>query len=201
MFFSNNFNEHVNRLKIGLNQDVQAYLNEHLFRSFSHKSTVSVRQTTLRPRQLRRRMSCKGAIKKTRSINADSETLGMEGNVIERRTSSATLWSDARQHTAPSTSSVTSPISVPYSNIFVTPPDHDHRPHLERSHEMDKPEIGESKLSQIKDKHDGETQNSFFVSFKIGVFLFENDGFGLTFLDLMETNNLTLILSQFLSFI
>lgn len=50
---------------------MQAYLNEHLFRSFSHKSTVSVRQTTLRPRQLRRRMSCKGAIKKTRSINAD----------------------------------------------------------------------------------------------------------------------------------
>ncbi|XP_031629307.1 probable phosphorylase b kinase regulatory subunit alpha isoform X2 [Contarinia nasturtii] len=141
-----------------LNPDVQAYLNEHLFRSFSHKSTVSVRQTTLRPRQLRRRMSCKGAIKKTRSINADSETLGMEGNVIERRTSSAQLtqlWSDARQHTAPSTSTATSPTAVPaYSNIFVTPPDYDHRPHLERSHEMDKPEIGESKLSQIKDKHD-----------------------------------------------
>lgn len=57
----------------GLNPDVQAYLNEHLFRSFSQKSTVSVRQTTLRPRQLRRRMSCKGAIKKTRSINADSK--------------------------------------------------------------------------------------------------------------------------------
>lgn len=56
---------------IGLNPDVQAYLNEHLFRSFSHKSTVSVQQKTLRPRQLRRRMSCKGAIKKTRSINAD----------------------------------------------------------------------------------------------------------------------------------
>lgn len=57
----------------GLNPDVQAYLNEHLFRSFSQKSTISMRQTTLRPRQLRRRMSCKGAIKKTRSINADSK--------------------------------------------------------------------------------------------------------------------------------
>lgn len=57
----------------GLNPDVQAYLNEHLFRTFSHKNTSYVRQTSLRPRQLRRRMSCKGAIKKTRSINADSE--------------------------------------------------------------------------------------------------------------------------------
>ncbi|XP_055297553.1 probable phosphorylase b kinase regulatory subunit alpha isoform X7 [Sitodiplosis mosellana] len=137
-----------------LNPDVQAYLNEHLFRSFSHKSTVSVRQTTLRPRQLRRRMSCKGAIKKTRSINADSDTLGMEGNVIERRTSTAQLWADARQQTVPSTSA-TSPVTVPaYSNIFVTPPDHDHRPHLERMKEVDKPEIAASKLSQIKNKHD-----------------------------------------------
>lgn len=59
---------------VGLNPDVQAYLNEHLFRSFSHKSTINVRQTTLRPRQLRRRMSCKGAIKKTRAINADSKS-------------------------------------------------------------------------------------------------------------------------------
>lgn len=60
-----------------LNPDVQAYLNEHLFRSFSHKSTVNVRQTTLRPRQLRRRMSCKGAIKKTRSINADCKLISL----------------------------------------------------------------------------------------------------------------------------
>lgn len=87
----------------------------------------------------------------------------MEGNVIERRTSSAQLWSDARQQTVPSTSS--SPAAVPtYSNIFVTPPhDHEHRAHLERSHEVDKPEIGASKLNQIKDKHDGETQNFFSV--------------------------------------
>lgn len=61
--------------ELGLNPDVQAYLNEHLFRSFSQKSTINMRQTTLRPRQLRRRMSCKGAIKKTRSINADSMQL------------------------------------------------------------------------------------------------------------------------------
>lgn len=86
-----------------------------------------------------------------------ADTLGMEGNVIERRTSTAQLWADARQQTVPSTSSA-SPGGVPaYSNIFVTPPDHDHRPHLERMKEVDKPEIGASKLSQIKDKHDGET--------------------------------------------
>ena len=89
----------------------------------------------------------------------------MEGNVIERRTSTAQLWADARQQTVPSTSD-TSPTAVPaYSNIFVTPPDLDHRPHLERMKEVDKPEIAASKLSQIKDKHDGETSklDFFFV--------------------------------------
>lgn len=150
---------------------MQSYLNEHLFRSFSHKSTINVRQTTLRPRQLRRRMSCKGAIKKTRSINADSkliksfvfflniyseketqqvkyfsgDTLGMEGNVIERRTSSVQSWSDARQSTLPSTSTST---AVPtYSNIFVTPPgDTENRTITD--------ETAANKI-QIKDKHDG----------------------------------------------
>ncbi|XP_055383024.1 probable phosphorylase b kinase regulatory subunit alpha isoform X3 [Condylostylus longicornis] len=73
-----------------LNSDVQKYLDEHLLRSFSNKSAVNVRTSALRPRQLRRRMSCKGAIKKTRSINVDSETLGMEGPtpLMERRLSS-----------------------------------------------------------------------------------------------------------------
>lgn len=89
----------------------------------------------------------------------------MEGHLIERRTSTAQLWADARQQTVPSTSA-TSPIAVPaYSNIFVTPPEHDHhRHHLERMKEVDKPEIAASKLSQIKDKHDGETS-------KLDVFL------------------------------
>lgn len=95
----------------------------------------------------------------------------MEGNVIERRTSSAQLWSDTRQQTLPSTSTA-SPAAVPaYSNIFVTPPgENEQRGHLERSHEVDKPEIGASKLSQIKDKHDGETQNSI-LCFEIGHFI------------------------------
>lgn len=53
-----------------LNPAVQSYLDEHLLRSFSQK-TVNVKSVGLRPRHLRRRMSCKGAIKKTRSINVD----------------------------------------------------------------------------------------------------------------------------------
>lgn len=104
----------------------------------------------------------------------------MEGNVIERRTSTAQLWADARQQTVPSTSSA-SPGAVPaYSNIFVTPPDHDHRPHLERMKEVDKPEIA-SKLSQIKDKHDGETSKFQFsvlnwqFYFTLNLFFFRID--------------------------
>lgn len=103
---------------------------------------MSVRQTTLRPRHLRRRMSCKGAIKKTRSINADSDTLGMEGNVIERRTSTvAPMWTSEEQR-EPSTSN--------YSKIIVTPP-HEHG-RLERMHEFDSAN-DDSKI-QIKEKHD-----------------------------------------------
>lgn len=85
----------------------------------------------------------------------------MEGHVIERRTSTAHIWSDSRQNTAPSPStSTTSPNAVPaYSNIFVTPPEHDQRPQLEHTKEVDKSEITQSKLYQIKDKHDGETRN------------------------------------------
>lgn len=54
-----------------LHPDVQTYLDEHLLRSFSNRSTMNLRGGNLRPRNLRRRMSCKGAIKKTRSINVD----------------------------------------------------------------------------------------------------------------------------------
>lgn len=69
----------------------------------------------------------------------------MEGNVIERRTSSVQSWSDARQSTLPSTSTAT---AVPaYSNIFVTPPgDTENRTITD--------EIATNKI-QIKDKHDG----------------------------------------------
>lgn len=54
-----------------LNPSVQTYLDEHLLRAFSHRQQVNVKTSSLKPRQLRRRMSCKGAIKKTRSINVD----------------------------------------------------------------------------------------------------------------------------------
>lgn len=56
-----------------LNPSVQAYLDEHLLRSFSQKNTMNLRAPGLRPKHLRRRMSCRGAIKKTRSINVDSK--------------------------------------------------------------------------------------------------------------------------------
>ncbi|XP_055604017.1 probable phosphorylase b kinase regulatory subunit alpha isoform X1 [Uranotaenia lowii] len=87
-----------------LNPQVQSYLDEHLLRSFSHRhSTTSIRSSGLKPKNLRRRMSVKGAIKKTRSINVDSETLGMEGNVTERRLS----YSVTPQWLEPNQSSVT----------------------------------------------------------------------------------------------
>uniref|UniRef100_A0A1L8E243 Phosphorylase b kinase regulatory subunit n=1 Tax=Nyssomyia neivai TaxID=330878 RepID=A0A1L8E243_9DIPT len=75
-----------------LNPSVQAYLDEHLLRSFSHKNTMNVRTPGLRPKHLRRRMSCRGAIKKTRSINVDNESVGMEPVPTERRLSSGMLW-------------------------------------------------------------------------------------------------------------
>lgn len=56
----------------GLNPAVQTYLDDHLLSSFSKKSTFNLKQTT-KPKKLHRKMSCKGAIRKTRSINVDSE--------------------------------------------------------------------------------------------------------------------------------
>ncbi|CAH0717291.1 unnamed protein product, partial [Brenthis ino] len=76
-----------------LNPQVQSYLEEHLLRSFSNKFSFLSRPSGLKnARVLRRRMSVRGAIKKTRSINVDSETLGMEGeyagpHVLERKPS------------------------------------------------------------------------------------------------------------------
>lgn len=122
-----------------LNPAVQAYLDEHLLRSINLKSALTMKAGKQRPHNLRRRMSVKGAIKKTRSINVDckystqqgsfskwsklfpqlspflftnaAETLGMEGNLKERRLSVAVtpLWLDS------SNTSVTLPPA------FVTP--------------------------------------------------------------------------------
>lgn len=71
-----------------LNPQVHQYLEEHLVKSLSHKSTLL---TSAAPRNrnrllLKRRASVRGAVKKTRSINVDAETLGMESNAtLERR--------------------------------------------------------------------------------------------------------------------
>lgn len=63
---------------LGLNPAVQTYLDEHLLRSFSQKNAFNLRAGAARPKHLRRRMSCKGAIKKTRSINVDTEAVTNE---------------------------------------------------------------------------------------------------------------------------
>ncbi|XP_026765001.2 probable phosphorylase b kinase regulatory subunit alpha isoform X1 [Galleria mellonella] len=65
-----------------LNPQVQSYLEEHLLKSFSNKVSVLSKPMAARGRSMRRRMSVRGAIKKTRSINVDSETLGMEGEYV-----------------------------------------------------------------------------------------------------------------------
>ncbi|KAH0947136.1 hypothetical protein HN011_006147 [Eciton burchellii] len=52
-----------------LNPQIQQYLEEHLMRSFSHRTGLLNKQGAVRSaKNLRRRMSVKGAIKKTRSI-------------------------------------------------------------------------------------------------------------------------------------
>ncbi|KAM3967947.1 putative phosphorylase b kinase regulatory subunit alpha [Aphomia sociella] len=65
-----------------LNPQVQSYLEEHLLKSLSNKVSVLSKPPSARAFSLRRRMSVRGAIKKTRSINVDSETLGMEGEYV-----------------------------------------------------------------------------------------------------------------------
>ncbi|CAK1578214.1 unnamed protein product [Parnassius mnemosyne] len=66
-----------------LNPQVQSYLEEHLLKSLSNKLSFLSRPTGApNAKILRRRMSVKGAIKKTRCINVDSDTLGMEGEHV-----------------------------------------------------------------------------------------------------------------------
>ncbi|XP_053664550.1 probable phosphorylase b kinase regulatory subunit alpha isoform X2 [Anopheles marshallii] len=125
-----------------LNPAVQAYLDEHLLRSFSHRaSTTSIRSSGLRPKNLRRRMSVKGAIKKTRSINVDSETLGMEGNVTERRLSHVTpQWLEPNQTTIESVPTKWTTYISPLFFFFSVPKIHiqplpRHRPTTETNFE------------------------------------------------------------------
>ncbi|XP_018569604.1 probable phosphorylase b kinase regulatory subunit alpha isoform X1 [Anoplophora glabripennis] len=78
---------HEDGLPDKLNPQVHSYLEEYLVKSLSHKSLLLL-TSGIRPRtrNLKRRMSVRGAVKKTRSINVDSETLGMESNTsLERR--------------------------------------------------------------------------------------------------------------------
>nr|XP_034174903.1 probable phosphorylase b kinase regulatory subunit alpha isoform X2 [Osmia lignaria] len=71
-----------------LNPQVQQYLEEHLMRAFPHRTGLLNRPVIRSAKNLKRRMSVKGAIKKTRSIavepvvspvSQESEILGMAG--------------------------------------------------------------------------------------------------------------------------
>ncbi|XP_039745563.1 probable phosphorylase b kinase regulatory subunit alpha isoform X1 [Pararge aegeria] len=76
-----------------LNPQVHSYLEEHLLKSFSTKFSFLSRPTGLKnAKMLRRRMSVRGAIKKTRSINVDSETLGMEGENVGPHLEKKASW-------------------------------------------------------------------------------------------------------------
>ncbi|XP_044592197.1 probable phosphorylase b kinase regulatory subunit alpha isoform X6 [Cotesia glomerata] len=56
-----------------LNPQVQKYLDEHLMRAFPHRSGLLDRPAVRSGKNLRRKMSFKGAIKKTRSIAVERE--------------------------------------------------------------------------------------------------------------------------------
>ncbi|XP_072744208.1 probable phosphorylase b kinase regulatory subunit alpha isoform X3 [Anoplolepis gracilipes] len=63
-----------------LNPQIQQYLEEHLMRPFPHRTGLLNKPGPIRTgKNLRRRMSVKGAIKKTRSIAVEPEILGMAG--------------------------------------------------------------------------------------------------------------------------
>lgn len=63
---------HEDGLPDKLNQQVHQYLEEHSVKSLSHKSSLLVvSRAEPRSRKLRRRMSVRGAVRKTRSINVD----------------------------------------------------------------------------------------------------------------------------------
>ncbi|XP_072403289.1 probable phosphorylase b kinase regulatory subunit alpha isoform X3 [Diabrotica undecimpunctata] len=80
---------HEDGLPDKLNPQVQQYMEEHAVKTLSHKySLLTVSRVGPKNKHLMRKMSVRGAVKKTRSINVDSETLGMEGNTsLERRSS------------------------------------------------------------------------------------------------------------------
>ncbi|XP_050501209.1 probable phosphorylase b kinase regulatory subunit alpha isoform X1 [Diabrotica virgifera virgifera] len=85
---------HEDGLPDKLNPQVQQYMEEHSVKTLSHRySLLTVSRVGPKNKHLMRKMSVRGAVKKTRSINVDllppfAETLGMEGNTsLERRSS------------------------------------------------------------------------------------------------------------------
>lgn len=55
-----------------LNTEVEQYLDEHTFKSFTNQSTLLTRMPN-KNTKIKRKMSVKGAIKKTRSFMLDGE--------------------------------------------------------------------------------------------------------------------------------
>jgi len=55
-----------------LNTEVEQYLDEHTFKSFTNQSTLLTRMPS-KNTKIKRKMSVKGAIKKTRSFMLDGE--------------------------------------------------------------------------------------------------------------------------------
>lgn len=67
---------------------MQEYLDEHLLRSFTTRHNIQMARATFNRahgRSMRRRMSVKGAIKKTRSINVDSKSLGFFSHLFYKQ--------------------------------------------------------------------------------------------------------------------
>ncbi|XP_046394617.1 probable phosphorylase b kinase regulatory subunit alpha isoform X3 [Ischnura elegans] len=71
--------------EIKLNPQVSKYLEEHLLKSLAPKTHLLGKPSIRGSNAPRRRMSVKGAIKKTRSIAVEPDTLGLQGE--ERRVS------------------------------------------------------------------------------------------------------------------
>ncbi|KDR24269.1 probable phosphorylase b kinase regulatory subunit alpha isoform X2 [Zootermopsis nevadensis] len=79
-----------------LNPQVQIYLEEHLLKSLTPRSQLLNRPAIRKGGAMRRRMSVKGAIKKTRSIAVEPDILGMQGDErSERRPSHLAADSEA----------------------------------------------------------------------------------------------------------
>ncbi|KAG8296765.1 Phosphorylase b kinase regulatory subunit alpha [Homalodisca vitripennis] len=97
-----------------LNPQVEQYLEEHMMKCLTQKSTLLKRPVS-RNRTLRRRMSVKGAIKKTRSIiNIEPDHIGFEQAVPVTPTAE--------------TSAVSSPVNSPWKAVPRSPSPEDITP-------------------------------------------------------------------------